>query len=83
MMTIRAGRSSILRVSIVCAVLAFSQSFAQQQAAPKKSAPADPVDSLTAPIALYPDALIAQILVASTNVKALQSFSEWMELTAT
>ena len=38
----------------------------------------DAVDSLTAPIALYPDALIAQILVAATNVKELQSFSEWM-----
>ena len=78
-MTVRAGRPSVLRVSIVCAVLVVSQSFAQQQAAPKKPAAANTIDSLTAPIALYPDALIAQILVASTNVKALQSFSEWMQ----
>jgi hypothetical protein len=79
MMTIRSSRPSVLWVSIVCVVLVVSQSFAQQQAAPKKPAPANTVDSLTAPIALYPDALIAQILVASTNVKALQSFSEWMQ----
>jgi hypothetical protein len=38
----------------------------------------DAIDTLTAPIALYPDALIAQILMASTNVTALQSFSTWL-----
>ena len=36
------------------------------------------IDSLTAPIALYPDALIAQILTASTNFGALKSFAAWM-----
>lgn len=36
------------------------------------------IDALTAPIALYPDALVAQILEASTDVLQLQSFSSWM-----
>ncbi|HYI97059.1 MAG TPA: hypothetical protein VEX68_26180, partial [Bryobacteraceae bacterium] len=55
-------RPSLARMSILCVVLVVSQSFAQQQkAAPKQSLPPDTVDSLTAPIALYPDALLAQI----------------------
>jgi hypothetical protein len=36
------------------------------------------IDTLTASIALYPDALLAQIFVASTNFIELQSFSGWM-----
>jgi len=36
------------------------------------------VDQLTGPIALYPDALIFQILDASTNVDTLKSFADWM-----
>ncbi len=53
-------RPSLARVSILCVVLVISQSFAQQQkAAPKQSLPMDAVDSLTAPIALYPDALVS------------------------
>ena len=81
MVTSPAVRPSLARVSIICVVLTVSQSLAQQQnAAPPKPLPMDAVDSLTAPIALYPDALIAQILMASTNVKALQSFSSWLSL---
>ncbi len=55
------------------------------QAVPQPVAGAPPspqataaIDQLTAPIALYPDALIAQILEASTNVNALQSFAKWL-----
>ncbi len=36
------------------------------------------IDILTGPIALYPDALIAQILTASTNFFELQSFTAWL-----
>jgi hypothetical protein len=41
------------------------------------------IDPLTAPIALYPDALVGQILEASTNVAQLQSFAGWMSKNAT
>jgi hypothetical protein len=54
-------------------------------AAGQASAPASPagastaaIDALTGPIALYPDALIAQILTASTDVAAVQKFAGWM-----
>ncbi|HEX2639963.1 MAG TPA: DUF3300 domain-containing protein, partial [Pyrinomonadaceae bacterium] len=38
------------------------------------------VDALTAPIALYPDALIAQILICSTNPSQLEQFAGWMTM---
>jgi Protein of unknown function (DUF3300) len=49
----------------------------QQGKAPPQVTPQQ-VDSLTAPIALYPDALIAQILGAAANFPELQSFAGWM-----
>ena len=52
---------------------------AQAKAAPASGgASTAAMDALTAPIALYPDALIAQILQASTDVAALQKFSAWL-----
>jgi hypothetical protein len=38
----------------------------------------DAVDKLAAPIALYPDALVAQILTASTNFFECASFASWL-----
>ena len=64
------------------------------QAAPSQGMAANPpaqqgpamspqqVDALTAPIALYPDALVNQILEASTDVLQLQSFAGWMSKNA-
>ena len=42
------------------------------------TASAAAMDTLTAPIALYPDALIAQILQASTDPAGVQKFSAWL-----
>ena len=47
--------------------------------AQQKSAAPQGIDALTAPIALYPDALIAQILDASTNPAEVQDFSNWLK----
>jgi hypothetical protein len=66
-----------IRVFSLAALLAMSPVFAQQPA-PAGAAPAAPaagaktfsqqdLDQLLAPIALYPDALLAQILMASTS----------------
>src|SRR5436305_8619775 len=48
---------------------------------PAQQRPAAPqgIDALTAPIALYPDALIAQVLDASTNPAEVQDFSKWLK----
>jgi hypothetical protein len=59
-----------------CAVVPSGGLFAQQTT--KAPAPAQAIDQLTAPIALYPDALIFQILAASKNVEKLKSFAGWM-----
>jgi hypothetical protein len=37
------------------------------------------IDALTGPIALYPDALVAQILDASTNPAEVQDFGNWLK----
>ena len=43
-----------------------------------QSAAGTSIDTLTAPIALYPDALVTQILQASVDVAALQKFTGWL-----
>jgi hypothetical protein len=60
--------------------------FAQQdKTAASKQPPAKPsaadaaLDTLTGPIALYPDALVAQILEASKDVAAVQKFAGWLK----
>jgi hypothetical protein len=54
-----------------------AQGAAQQQEAPK--IPADQLDSLVAPIALYPDPLLAQVLAASTYPLELIQLGQWLE----
>src|SRR5262249_50345273 len=39
---------------------------------------ADQLDSLVAPIALYPDPLLAQLLAASTYPSELEQLDEWL-----
>src|SRR5262245_39243560 len=41
--------------------------------------PADQLDSLVAPIALYPDPLLSQVLVASTYPLELMQLQQWLE----
>lgn len=49
-------------------------------AAPAKPSPSDAaLDQLTGPIALYPDALVAQILEASKDFAAVQQFAGWLK----
>ncbi len=54
---------------------------AQEAAATEETAakiPADQLDSLVAPIALYPDELLAQVLVASTYPLELIQLQQWL-----
>src|SRR5271166_3195646 len=54
----------------------------QQAAAPAEQAaaklPADQLDSLVAPIALYPDPLLSQVLVASTYPLEVIQLQQWL-----
>jgi hypothetical protein len=56
---------------------------AQQQAAPAEQPPPkipnDQLDSLVAPIALYPDPLLSQVLVASTYPLEIVQLQQWLE----
>jgi hypothetical protein len=56
---------------------------AQQQAAPPEQPPPkipnDQLDSLVAPIALYPDPLLSQVLVASTYPLEIIQLEQWLE----
>src|SRR5215831_6314524 len=49
-----------------------------QQAAPAKIPP-DQLDSLVAPIALYPDNLLSQTLVASTYPLEIMQLQQWLD----
>jgi hypothetical protein len=54
----------------------------EQQAAPQGEAapaiPSDQLDSLVAPIALYPDPLLSQVLVASTYPLEIIQLQQWL-----
>ena len=51
----------------------------QAQATPQQLWPADQLDNLVAPIALYPDPLLGQILVASTYPLEVVEASQWLQ----
>ena len=53
-----------------------AQAPSADQAAPK--IPADQLDSLVAPVALYPDPLLAQVLAASTYPLELIQLQQWL-----
>src|SRR5262245_27359104 len=46
---------------------------------PAAKIPADQLDSLVAPIALYPDPLLSQLLVASTYPLEIIQLQQWLE----
>lgn len=46
---------------------------------PSAKIPADQLDSLVAPIALYPDPLLSQVLVASTYPLEIIQLQQWLE----
>ena len=58
---------------------------AQQQASSTEQAPPkipnDQLDSLVAPIALYPDPLLAQVLAASTYPLEVIQLQQWLDET--
>jgi hypothetical protein len=79
--------SSRLFVVILSAALvtqpAVSSVHAQQSTAASSQAsqkiPADQLDSLVAPIALYPDPMLAQVLAASTYPLEIMQLQQWLQ----
>jgi len=74
--------------AILCAVVllpgnaVFAAQDQKPAAAPEQPAvkiPADQLDSLVAPIALYPDALLSQTLVASTYPLEVVQLKQWLD----
>jgi hypothetical protein len=55
------------------------QDFAPQGAAPVQALSAEQLEQLLAPIALYPDALLAQILAASTYPAQVAVADQWLQ----
>src|SRR5689334_24035338 len=86
------GKASFIRslLAIVCTItlvpgdsIAYSQ---QSSAVPAQSPsgqaanlPSDQLDSLVAPIALYPDPLLAQVLAASTYPLEIVLLQRWLD----
>jgi len=64
-------------LAILCMLLTISISLPAQESAPK--IPADQLDALVAPIALYPDPLLAQTLAASTYPLEIVQLQQWLE----
>src|SRR5206468_7801070 len=82
----RGGHQRVRRViGIVCAILLapynaiVTAQQAQQPAEESVKIPADQLDALVAPIALYPDPLLSQTLVASTYPLEIMQLQQWFE----
>ena len=71
----------LLAVTLSSLLVVFAHSDLYAQAPPAGYAPLDAqqLDQLVAPIALYPDALVAQILTASTYPQQVQEAAAWMQ----
>src|ERR1700745_1138537 len=61
------------------AAVPFPQSAPSQSGEQASKIPADQLDSLVAPIALYPDPLLAQTLAASTYPLEIIQLQQWMD----
>jgi hypothetical protein len=62
----------------VPSVVARQQTSSKPPQASKPAPPAAELDKLLAPIALYPDALLGQILLCATNPGRLGALAEWL-----
>ena len=68
----------ILQMSVAALVRAQEPAAAPTAATEENSIPPEQLESLVAPIALYPDALLAQVLVASTYPLEIMQLQQWL-----
>jgi len=69
----------ILSVSTTVALAQEAQVPADQQAAPRSALTAQQLDNLVAPLALYPDPLLSQVLVAATYPLEVVEANQWLQ----
>ena len=77
---------SVIRqaLCLVCVPLLAGGLMVAQQPAPPAQAPAqllppEQLDTLVAPVALYPDALLSQVLVAATYPREIAEVGQWLQ----
>src|SRR5258705_13548433 len=75
----RRGRSSILAGFVACAAAASSISLAQTTLSTSSTFKTEEIEALVAPIALYPDALLSQVLMASTYPLEVVQAARWVK----
>ena len=79
---VRGGLAMLCAISLMPGELALRAELARMAApAPQEEAPKipnDQLDSLVAPIALYPDPLLAQVLAASTYPLEIIQLQQWL-----
>ena len=65
--------------SLLACDLVFAQQTAPTAQTPEQSLSAEQLNTLVAPIALYPDALLSQVLVASTYPLEIVELGQWLD----
>src|SRR5215472_4895352 len=71
-------KAARVAVGALCLVIFFgAEVFAQNADAALLSA--DQLDNLVAPIALYPDSLVSQVLVAATYPQEITDAAQWLQ----
>src|SRR5258706_11053112 len=85
MPVLRGGRKSVQLISLLCVFLLLPRdmlAIAQEGSGPKAEVASklssDQLDRLVAPIALYPDQLLAQVLAASTYPLEIVQLQQWL-----
>jgi Protein of unknown function (DUF3300) len=73
------GDELLRTVAILCVLLLVLPDFNIRAQTPPATLPAEQLDSLLAPIALYPDPLLSQILVASTYPLEIVEADRWLQ----
>ncbi len=70
---------SLVCVSLLAGGLMFAQQPAPPAQAPDSRLSPEQLDTLVAPVALYPDALLSQVLVAATYPLELAEAGQWLQ----
>jgi Protein of unknown function (DUF3300) len=77
--TVAAGAVLFVPIGATVALAQEAQPVAPQQAAPRSTLAPQQLDNLVAPLALYPDPLLSQVLVASSYPLEVVEANQWLQ----